>query len=115
VAKKSGISIGSLIWIAVIGYIFFGGDDNDSKEVTVRDQETTEIVETLKETGQELKSVIKEKGIEIVDQIKAEKEAETPKPEPPPKKEKSMVAEPEKQEELKPLTDEPKSEGMKRL
>lgn len=118
--KRITISFSSIIWLAIMGYIFFGGDDNDSKEVTVREQEKPVISETLKEDvkrlGKDITEVVKKAATEI--QTELTKDKEEPEPEPPPQREESMVAEPETKpepEKLKPLDDKPSTGGMKRL
>ena len=118
--SRMTISLSSIVWFAIMGYIFFGGDDNDSKEVKIHDQDKPVISETIKEDakriGKELTVLVKDAASEIQSQLE-EKRSEDPKPEPPPKREPEMVAEPEKPiEKLKPLTDDKPSTGeMKKL
>ena len=122
-ARKSssgGFSITSIIFMVVMYNVFFGGDDTDKNEVEVRDQDKPAIVETIKDAASEISVVVKEKGTQIIDQIEAKQETETetpPKEEPEETKSPVMVAEPETEEtpEMKPIDDQPKEEGMKKL
>jgi len=122
-AKKTGssIGIGTLIFWAIMGYMWFNDGDDDKKEVKIVDQPKAVIEETTKQKSIDL-TKLKEEGTKIFEQVveKVKEELEekevvsAPDPEPEKKHEKEeppvISAEPEKK-----IEDKPSNKGMKKL
>jgi len=124
--KSSGIGIGTIVFWGFLAYIFFGGDDNDTKKIEIIDQDKPAIVETIKESGKKIfaegKIIIEAGSEKIKEELNKKTEATVivsePEAKPDPEEEKSeeMIAKqkPEK-DELKTLNDNNTNIGMKKL
>jgi len=59
-SSKGGLGIGGIIFWIFIGYLIFGGDDKDSKQVDVEVKNDTVITEELKKSVGNIKDNVKD-------------------------------------------------------